>query len=164
MSKRSVVALAALLTTAINAGAETALLQPDDAWPSLTISDQFDKPFVINEEAELLLFSASMTATKRVTEALLATESTCYDSAAVRYVADISGMPSFIAKTMALPKMRKRPFKIGLIRHEEDGVMIPRREDQVTLITLKQGAIKTVSFSDDEMAVKQALATVCAAP
>lgn len=164
MSRRSVVTLAALLTTTICAVAETALLQPGDVWPSLAISDQFDKPFVIDAEAELLLFSASMTATKRVTEALLATESTCYNSAAVRYVADISGMPSFIAKTMALPKMRKRPFKIGLIRHEEDGAMIPRREDQVTLVALKQGVIETVSFSDDEIALKQALAVVCATP
>jgi len=73
-------------------------------------------------------------------------------------------MPSFIAKTMALPKMRKRPFKIGLIRHEEDGAMIPRQEDQVTLLTLKQGEIKTVSFSDDEIVLKQALATVCVVP
>lgn len=163
MSTRSALALALLMTT-IGAAAQTAPLQVGDAWPSLSINDQFDKSFIVDDRAELVLFSASMAATKQVTAALLATESTCYDSASIRYIADISGMPSFIASTMALPKMRKRPFKIGLIRHEEDGAMIPRQEDQVTLVRLDEGKIIAVDFSGDEAAIKQALAAVCTAP
>ncbi|MFT3929587.1 MAG: hypothetical protein QM709_04725 [Spongiibacteraceae bacterium] len=156
--------LLALLCAASIAGADTKPLTVGDASPSLSVKDQFDKPIAIDAQTQLLLFSNSMDASKLVTEAMTATTPICQKSDAIRYFADIAKMPGLIAKTFAVPKMRERPFRIGLIWESETAAAIPRQEKQVTLIAIENGSVARIQFAADKQAIEQAIASVCPPP
>lgn len=153
-----------LLVAANLAAAEIAPLAAGNPAPSLAAKDQFDKLIAVDAQTQLLLFSNSMDASKLVTEAMNATAPICQKSDAIRYFADIAKMPGLIAKTFAVPKMRERPFRIGLIWESETAAAIPRQEKQVTVIAIENGSVARIQFAADKQAIEQAIASVCPPP
>lgn len=151
----------ALLCATGFAVADVKLLTIGDAAPALAAKDQFDKPIAVDPQTQLLLFSNSMDASKLVTAAMGHADAQCQRSDAIRYFADIGKMPGLIAKTFAVPKMRERPFRIGLIWESEKSAAIPRSDNQVTLLALENGNIARVEFAADAEIIAQAIANVC---
>lgn len=64
------------------------------------------------------------------------------------FVADISGMPAFVSKSFALPKMREYKYKVLLITDENEGAMYPYQEGQITIIKIENNRIKSINFTD----------------
>jgi len=64
------------------------------------------------------------------------------------YIADISGMPAFVTKSFALPKMKKYNYKVLLITDENEGALYPYKEGQITIIKLDNNRIKSIKFTD----------------
>jgi len=64
------------------------------------------------------------------------------------FIADISGMPAFVSKTFALPKMKKYKYKVLLITDENEGAKYPYQEGQITIIKTENDRIKSISFTD----------------
>ncbi len=150
-----------LLFAASFACAEVTPLAVGASVPPLAAKDQFDKPIAVEAQTQLLMFSNSMDANKLVTAAWSAADAKCQQSEAIRYFADIARMPSLIAKTFALPKMRERPFRIGLLWDSDMSAAIPRLDNQVTLLGLENGNIASIRFAADANTVTQALVGVC---
>ena len=55
----------------------------------------------------------------------------------VLYVADIHGMPSFIARMFAIPSMQKRPYPMLLDRDGAATARFPSEEGKATLLFLE---------------------------
>ena len=73
-------------------------------------------------------------------------------------MADISRMPSLVAKLFALPAMRKRPYRMLLDRDGTATADFPARAGEVTLLRLHDGTIERVDYAASAAALRAALA------
>ncbi len=122
--------------------------------PPLTLNDQYDQPLSISKDTRLLLFAVDKPAADLL-NAFLERQSPDYlDENGGVYLLDISGMPRLITQMFALPKMRKRPYRILLARESGTVAFLPRRQNAATVITLDNGVVKGVHFVADEAGLK----------
>ena len=148
---------AALLVVALGAAAWATTLAPGMALPPLTLTDQHDVAATVGAETRVLLFTRDMDAGDVAKEAL-AEHAALLEAAHAVYVADISRMPSLVAKLFALPAMRKRPYRMLLDRDGTATADFPARAGEVTLLRLHDGTIERVDYAASAEAVRAALA------
>ncbi|MGI2066973.1 hypothetical protein [Shewanella sp. MF08487] len=123
---------------------------------SITLLDQHDKAVTVTDKTQVLLFSRSMKGGDIIKETLTPLSETQMPTGLV-YVADISGMPSLIAKFVAVPQMKDLPFSIGLDREGEISRLLPDTKDMATMILLNQRNIVDIAYFDSSEALSQAL-------
>ena len=105
----------------------------------LELKDQHDQTVAVNEQTNLILFAAGKSTSALMSKTLEELPpSTLKDKKSI-YVADISGMPGFITKMVAIPKMQKRPYTIAILRDEAQSKRFPLKDDAITIIKLKAG-------------------------
>ena len=124
----------------------------------ITLQDQFENEVTVNSATEILLFSRNMKGgdiIKEALEKLQADNQQSLDS--LVYVADISGMPSLIAKFVAIPQMKDLPFSMGLDREGDVTKVLPGEKDKATLIRLDKLKIVDVIIFDSSEALLKAL-------
>ena len=73
------------------------------------------------------------------------------------FVADISQMPNFITETFALPKMRKYPHTVLLIRDEEQGLNFPAQEEKITVMKFRGNFLTKIEFVETAEQLKKAI-------
>lgn len=147
----------ALTLLLLPAAVSAATLAVGDPLPELTLQDQHDQTQRLDAAARKLIFSAERDASSLVEAALAEQTADTLAAAGIRYIADISAMPSMITKLVALPQLRKRPYPILLGRDAEQTAMLPREPGKVTLIEIADGAIEQVRFFGDGQSLRDAL-------
>ena len=124
---------------------------------TLELKDQHDKSVAINEQTNMILFAAGKSTSALMSKTLEdLPPSTLKDKKAL-YVADISGMPGFITKMVAIPKMQKRPYTIALLRDEALSKRFPQKDGAITIIQLKAGKVTDISFVTKQEEITKAL-------
>jgi hypothetical protein len=124
---------------------------------ALELKDQHDKSVAINEQTNMILFAAGKSTSALMSKTLEdLPPSTLKDKKAL-YVADISGMPGFITKMVAIPKMQKRPYTIALLRDEALSKRFPQKDGAITIIQLKAGKVTDISFVTKQEEITKAL-------
>jgi len=73
------------------------------------------------------------------------------------FVADISGMPSFITTSFAIPKMQKYPHTVLLIYDEEFGLKFPGEDEKITIIKFKGNIIQSIDYISTAEELKKAI-------
>lgn len=129
-------------------------LAVEDKFPALTLHDQHDQPMAISKDTRLVLFAVEKPAADLVTAYLEKQPDDFLEGNAAVYLMDISGMPKMITRMFALPKMRNRPYRILLAEDEETLAFLPRHQNQVTVIRLEKGRVKSLDFVADEPGLK----------
>lgn len=152
---------AVLLLATFGAAAWAATLAPGMALPPLTLTDQHDVAATIGADTRVVLFTRDMDAGDVAKEAL-AEHAALLDTAHAVYVADISRMPSLVAKLFALPAMRKRPYRMLLDRDGAATADLPAREGEVTVLRLADGKIAAIEYVASAEALRAALAPAAA--
>ncbi len=112
----------------------------------LELKDQHDQTVVINEQTNLILFAAGKSTSALMSKTLEDLPPTTLKDKKALYVADISGMPSFITKMVAIPKMPKRPYTIAILRDEAQSKRFPQKDNAITIIKLKSGNVTEITF------------------
>jgi len=125
-----------------------------DKLPTLTLHDQHDQPMAISADTRLVLFAFEKPAADLLTAYLEAQPDDFLERNAAVYLMDISGMPKMITQMFALPKMRKRPYRILLADKPETLAFVPRHQNQVTVISLDKGRVESLEFVDDESGLR----------
>ncbi|MGR6500783.1 hypothetical protein [Shewanella sp. Koi 1] len=128
-----------------------------DAINPITLQDQNEQVVSVTNETKVLLFSRSMKGGDIIKETLTPLAGDKFPLHLV-YVADISGMPSLIAKFVAVPQMQELPFAIGLDREGEISRLLPDTKDMATMILLNNFSIQDIAYFDSSEALGQALA------
>lgn len=123
--------------------AETQAIKVGDTLVPISLQDQFEKTLNVTPETQVLLFSRDMDGGEVVQAAFDATPENQRPANLV-YLADISGMPSLIAKFIAVPKMQDYPFILGLDREGDITAAFPAEKSQATVI--KINALKVISI------------------
>ncbi len=116
-----------------------------DATPSFQIKDQFKKDNVIKADTKIILFAGDKGMSEVLRDYLKPKGKGFLESKKAYYMADISGMPSLIAKFFALPKMKKYPFSILLV-DEEQTKSFDKKEDNITVYTIKDGKVSDIKY------------------
>lgn len=125
-----------------------------DKLPMLTLHDQHDQPMAISKDTRLLLFAAEKPAADLLTAYLEEQPDDFLELNAAVYLMDISGMPKMITRMFALPKMRKRPYRVLLAEDAETLAFLPRHQNQVTVIRLENGRVESLDFAADESGLR----------
>lgn len=135
-----------LLSTAVIA--EQLPLKVGEMLTAISLQNQFDKPLKVTTETQVLLFSRDMDGGEVVQAAFDATPED-QRPANVVYIADISGMPSLIAKFIAVPKMQDYSFILGLDREGEITAMLPSEKEYATIIKLSELKVISIEYVQD---------------
>ncbi|AAN57111.1 hypothetical protein HRJ35_21810 [Shewanella oneidensis MR-1] len=128
-----------------------------DAINPISLQDQNDRAVSVTDQTKVVLFSRSMKGGDIIKETLTSLAGDKFPAQLV-YVADISGMPSLIAKFVAVPQMQELPFAIGLDREGEVSRLLPDSKDMATMILLNNMNIQEIAYFDSSEALGQALA------
>ena len=123
----------------------------------LELKDQHDQTVAISEQTNLILFAAGKSTSALMSKTLEDLPPTTLKDKKALYVADISGMPSFITKIVAIPKMQKRPYTIAILRDEAQSKRFPQKDDAITIIKLKSGKITDITFVTTQEEITKAL-------
>jgi hypothetical protein len=124
--------------------------------PRATLFDQFGVEHTLDESLGLVLFSRDMDGGAILRE-VLARDPDALQKLRAVYVADISGMPGVIANTMAVPRMRKRPYPTLLDRDGEVSAAFPSRPGNATLIWLEQLRVRAVLHVESVPQLREAI-------
>ncbi len=112
----------------------------------MELVDQFGHKHHVPSMLELLIFASDKETSLIVHECLNKQNNEYLLTYKAAYIADISMMPTFVAEAFALPKMRKYPYRMLLIRDEEMGLKFPALEQKITLIRLRGNVIQGIEY------------------
>ena len=125
--------------------------------PDFTLKDQHGKEHEVNEKVRLVLFCREKKGNDIVGDVLQETSSRYLFQHQTVFVADTSGMPRLIAKFVALPALRKKPYRILLDPEPSVTKDFPSAKDKVTLLFLENLTIKAIEFVDNPADVRKAI-------
>jgi hypothetical protein len=132
-------------------------LVPGDMLPKLELSDQHNRPVVIDGSTRLLIFAADKAGGDLAQGVLKAQDAGVLARIHAVYLADISAMPALISTMFAMPKLRELPFAVGIVRDAAKTAQLPRQPDQVTVLVLDAGQVRQVLQAGNPNTLKQAL-------
>ena len=73
------------------------------------------------------------------------------------FIADISDIPSFFIRFVALPKIRKYKYTIYLQYEDEFSEFIPAKDKKITIIKIQNHKVKSISYVSTQSELKKAL-------
>ena len=121
-------------------------LSVGESFPVFGITDQFGDTGRVDYRDELVIMTFEKGVSGDLNSYLKEKKSDYLPTNNVKYIADISGMPSIITKMFALPKMKKYKYNIYLIHEEEEGKPFVRKDDMVTVFRLKNYKIESIDY------------------
>lgn len=125
--------------------------------PAFTLKDQFGESHQLDDEVEMVLFSRDMDGGGLIRDLLAEQGAELLEAKRALYIADISGMPGFIASTMAIPRMRDRPYPTLLDREGRVTGGFPSEEGEATILLLDARRLREVRRAADAAALRQAI-------
>lgn len=134
-----------------------------DTINAISLLDQHDKNLQITDATQVVLFSRSMEGGDIIKNTLQPLSDTPLPVKLV-YVADISAMPSLIARFVAVPQMQDYPFSVGLDREGEISQSLPAVKDMATMIVLDHLHIIDIAYFDSSEVLSRALLKLQLAP
>ncbi|PKG56726.1 hypothetical protein CXF83_03725 [Shewanella sp. Choline-02u-19] len=127
-----------------------------DPMETLKLQDQYEADYAIDSTIKHVLFSRSMDGGTLIQTAL-EEQPELYKKGDLAYVADISGMPSLIARFVAIPQFKQFAYRVALDRDGEITKALPAQKDQVTLIQISDNKITQISYFDSAESLLEAL-------
>jgi len=122
-------------------------LKVGDSFPTLTLVNQFDEKIELKKEGSLkIILSFEKDVSAGIKTFLDTQEKNFLVDNNVVYISDISEMPSLITSWFAIPKMKKFDFKVALIYDEDEGKVLNRQEEKVTVMILNDSNITSIEF------------------
>ena len=134
-----------LLISLLLTGSLLADFKVGDKLPDITLLDQFDKEFTVEDKDTLVIMAFEKDISVVVNEYLKTKPGTYLASHNAKFISDISTMPALITSMFALPKMKKYPFSVMLI-NDDFGAQFNRKEGMITIYILKKHTIEEIRY------------------
>ncbi len=134
-----------LLITLFLTGSLFADFKVGDTLPAITLSDQFDKEFTVGGKDKLVIMAFEKDISIAISNYLKQQPASFLATHHSKYISDISAMPSFLSSMFALPKMKKFPFSILLIK-DDFGKQFARTEGKMTVYQIKDHKVHSIQF------------------
>ena len=124
-------------------------LKRGENFPDIVLKDQFGKVLKIEAPDRLIFVTFEKETAIKTADFFKKKPKGFLKKAHIKYLSDISTMPSFITSMFALPKMREYPFSVMLIR-DDLGHELDKKEGKVTVYRLRNRKITAIGFVDPE--------------
>lgn len=121
------------------------------------ITDQRDRGVMVDKDVRLILFSRDMTANKLAKSAFLDRPADFMPARHAVYLIDVSGMPSFVTNTFAIPKMRKYGYPILLDRDGKLTADLPNHKGEVTVMVVDRLKVLSIDYAKTSAALVTAV-------
>lgn len=157
-SMRTKLAILMLLSGASMLSFAQGELKEGDTLPALMLKDQHEKTAELRSSTRQVLFAADNGGAGLVTDILDSLDQDWLSRTQRVYLADIHKMPGMVARLIALPRLRDKPYPIVLGREEQDLAMFPRKKDCVTVIPVREGKLDRISFACSATELREAVA------
>lgn len=145
----------AALALPLSASAETGSIE------GLALQSQHETAVNIPSDTRHVLFAHDMSSKNLVQDMLSSKPADFLDEHKSVFVADISGMPTMIARMFAYPSLRKLPYTVILDNEGDQTAEWQRRDSAVTLISVSNYQITEQRFIDK---VEDLLAAITTEP
>lgn len=122
-----------------------------------TLLDQFEQPYSLNDDVQVLLVARSMDGGKLVKAALEGQPKGYLEGRHAVFVADISRMPALVSKLFAVPAMRDYNYRVLLDREARVVSRYPGDATKVLWLKLDHGALVGQREFDSAAALREAL-------
>ena len=121
------------------------------------LNDQFGEEHIIDKLPRVLICSFGKESGKLISNYFNLQESDYSIKYNIQLLADISGVPSLLRKTIILPKMKKYNFKILVSTESEFMDKFPQKDDSLTVLKLDNGRVQEILFVNNEVGLKEAI-------
>ncbi len=135
----------AMLTTALFANS----LNVNSNIGSFELKDQFDKKHTVDAKVKTIIVSYEKDTSAKINEFLSKKKKGFLEANSTVFIADVSGMPSFVTKWFALPKMKKYNYNVLLIYDEKDTRFL-KKEERLTVYKIENGLVTSVQFIESK--------------
>lgn len=122
-----------------------------------TLLDQYEKPYSLDDDLQLLLVARGMDAGKLVKAALEGQPKDFLERRRAIFVADISRMPALISSLFAVPAMRDYNYRVLLDRESRVASRYPGGDAQVLWLRLDRGTLVGRQAFSDAASLRAAL-------
>ena len=133
-------------------------LEPGERLAPWTLLDQYDQPYTLDNQVQVLLVARDMDGAKLIDAALQGQPKGYLEQRHVVFLADISRMPSIIGTLFAIPKMRDYHYRILLDRDARIAPRYPVESASVLWLDLRQGQLQGQRRFSDASELARALA------
>lgn len=133
------------------------MIEQNSTIQPFTLNDQFGKEHNINTLPKLLICSFGKETGKLISSYFNAQSSDYLAQHDIKLLADVSGVPSILRKTIIIPKMKKNSFEILLSTEKDFSKQFPTQDDQLTVLKIEGDAVKEILFVGDELKLKETI-------
>ena len=123
----------------------------------MTLQDQHGEPWSLLPETRRVLVAVSRQASNLALAVLSSQPAGFLQARRMQYLADMSRMPGFITRAVALPSLRAQPFRVGVVLEADRLAGWALNPEQLTLFDLDEGKVTAVRSLPDEAALREAL-------
>ena len=133
------------------------MIEQNSTIQPFTLNDQFGKEHNINTLPKLLICSFGKETGKLISSYFNAQSSDYLAQHDIKLLADVSGVPSILRKTIIIPKMKKNSFEILLSTEKDFSKQFPTQDDQLTVLKIEGDVVKEILFVGDELKLKETI-------
>lgn len=111
------------------------------------IKDQFEKNVNITPQTKQIIIAFTKSQGD-VMKAFIEANPNYLSENNALYFMDTTSVPSMVMSMFMMPKFKKYTYSIGLLENEKDVAYFPKKEDRMTVITLDNLNVTTISFQE----------------
>ena len=108
----------------------------DSMVPRIELADQHGEARAIDDSVRVVVFSRDMKAGDVIKKAIEKAGPDLFDRNSAVYVVDLKGMPSLIRTLFAMPRLRRRPYKLLVDVDGSKTADFPSTEGKPTVLVL----------------------------
>jgi hypothetical protein len=119
-----------------------------DSFAAFSTKDQHDKAFTFEGGVQTVVVAFDMSSGKSANAFFEKRGASFLPQQKAIFISNIYGMPG-IARTFAMPKMRRYPHRVLLADAEDFLARYPKKDDHLTVLNLdEQGVVRAIRFVD----------------
>lgn len=120
-------------------------MQNGQYFPKTVFPDQFGNEQSVTADDRIVLLSFEKDVSVAINDYLKTKPKDFVYRHRVKYISDISPMPSVITRMFALPKMRDYKYPVLLI-YDDAGSKYDKQEGKITVYRLEKGVLQSTEF------------------
>jgi len=119
-----------------------------------TLKDQFGKEHTVTTMPKIMIISFGKETGQLISSYFNELGSEYLTKHDIKLIADVSGVPSLLRKTIIVPKMKKYNFEILLSTDKSFTEQFPKKDDKLTVLKIENNKIVDTIFVDSEAMLK----------
>lgn len=114
---------------------------------AISLKDQFEKNLTVSTETKQIIVAFTKDQGAQVKTFLDANPNYLLEQKAL-YFMDVTSVPGMVMSMFMLPKFKNYSYPVGLIEEKEALAYFPKKEGNITLITLDNLKVTAISFKE----------------